>query len=118
MQTAKRNERESTNCSCWALRLQRIDGVGSHDLSLPDLSVVQALEYADVGICVIFLADFVVQFFTAKSKLAYMRWGWIDLLSKHTNGRSIRWGRVSRVVRILRLLRGVKSARMIFNLHR
>ena len=53
------------------------------------------------------------QLFTAESKLAYMRWGWIDLLSSIPMVGPLRWGRVARIVRILRLLRGVKSARMI-----
>ena len=78
-----------------------------------DPAVLQVLEYADIAICVVFLVDFCVQLLTAKSKLEYMKWGWIDLLSSIPMVGPMRWGRVARVVRILRLLRGVKSAKMI-----
>ncbi len=78
-----------------------------------DTSVVQVLEYADIGICMIFLIDFGVQFITAESKLRYLKWGWIDLISSIPVAGPLRWGRVARVIRILRLLRGVKSAKMI-----
>ncbi len=78
-----------------------------------DESIIQVLEYADIGICVVFLVDFVVQFATATSKITYMKWGWIDLLSSIPMVGPLRLGRLARVVRILRLLRGVKSARMI-----
>jgi voltage-gated potassium channel len=60
-----------------------------------------------------FLVDFCVQLITAKSKMEYMKWGWIDLLSSIPMVGPMRWGRVARIVRILRLLRGVKSAKMI-----
>ncbi len=78
-----------------------------------DASVIRVLEYADVGICVIFLVDFIVQLTMAKSKWGYLKWGWIDLISSIPMVGPLRWGRFARVVRILRLLRGVKSAKMI-----
>ncbi len=78
-----------------------------------DASIIQVLEYADIGICILFLFDFCLQLITAKSKLEYMKWGWIDLLSSVPMVGPLRLGRLARVVRILRLLRGVKSAKMI-----
>ena len=50
---------------------------------------------------------------TAKSKLGYMKWGWIDLLSSIPAVSFLRWGRFVRLIRILRIIRGIKSARMI-----
>jgi len=35
----------------------------------------------DTVICAAFLADFFVQLGTARNKLHYLRWGWIDLIS-------------------------------------
>jgi voltage-gated potassium channel len=78
-----------------------------------DEDVQRILEYVDIGVCMVFLADFCVQLATAKSKLGYLKWGWIDLLSSVPMVGPLRWGRLARVVRTLRLLRGLKSARMI-----
>jgi len=78
-----------------------------------DESVVEILVYVDTGICVIFLADFFGKLAVAKSKLGYLKWGWIDLISSIPMVGPLRWGRLARVVRILRLLRGVKSTKTI-----
>jgi len=78
-----------------------------------DESVVQVLEHVDTGICVIFLLDFCMQFARAESKLQYMKWGWVDLISSIPTIGALRWGRLARVIRILRLLRGVKFAKMV-----
>jgi voltage-gated potassium channel len=79
----------------------------------PEASTI--LAYADTGICVLFLADFVYQFLSAKRKLAYLKWGWIDLLSSIPNVDFLRLGRAARVLRIIRLLRGVRSVKVLFS---
>jgi len=71
------------------------------------------LGYVDTGICVIFLGDFVRCLLTAERKLAYLKWGWIDLVSSIPMLDFVRWGRIARVVRIIRVLRGVRSTRML-----
>jgi voltage-gated potassium channel len=71
------------------------------------------LDHLDDGICVIFFIDFFVSLFTARSKLAYLRWGWIDLLSSIPMIDMFRAGRVARIIRILRAFRGVRSARFM-----
>jgi voltage-gated potassium channel len=76
-----------------------------------DESVIQVLEYVDAGVCVLFLTDFCVQYARAESKLRFLRWGWIDLVSSIPTLGWLRWGRLARVVRTLRLLRGVKSVK-------
>jgi voltage-gated potassium channel len=76
-----------------------------------DESVIHILEYVDAGVCVLFLTDFCIQYARAESKLRYLRWGWIDLVSSIPTWGWLRWGRLARVVRILRLLRGVKSVK-------
>jgi voltage-gated potassium channel len=75
-----------------------------------------ALDRFDFAICMLFLADFFFQFYTAENKLAYMKWGWIDLISSIPNIQFLRWGRMFRIIRILRILRGVRSTRLIFQI--
>lgn len=77
----------------------------------PEISMI--LWTVDTAICVLFFADFCYQFATAPSKLGYMKWGWLDLLSSIPMIDALRWGRISRVLRIIRLLRGLKSAKLI-----
>jgi voltage-gated potassium channel len=45
----------------------------------PETSLL--LTYIDHAICVFFFVEFCVRFYGAKNKLAFMRWGWIDLVS-------------------------------------
>jgi len=71
------------------------------------------LDHLDDGICVIFFFDFFVSLFTARSKLDYLKWGWIDLLSSIPMIDLFRAGRIARIIRILRAFRGVRSARFI-----
>ena len=71
------------------------------------------LERIDTFVCVAFLADFTVRFRRAPSKLAFMKWGWIDLISSIPAYDFLRWGRMVRVFRILRILRAFGSSRRL-----
>src|SRR5665213_1004874 len=71
------------------------------------------LDHVDDLVCVAFFADFWVNLLTAKSKLAYLKWGWIDLLSSIPMIDMARAGRLARTIRILRAFRGVRSARFL-----
>jgi voltage-gated potassium channel len=71
------------------------------------------LHYADNGICAIFLADFFVRLGRAKDRAAFMRWGWIDLVSSIPMLGAVRAGRAVRAIRILRVLRGARSVRRL-----
>lgn len=73
----------------------------------------RAINACDFIICCVFLLDFLVRFRRAPSKLAFMKWGWIDLLSSIPIVDALRWGRLIRVVRILRLLRAFRSTRSL-----
>lgn len=64
-------------------------------------------------ICLLFIGDFFYQLAKAKSKLGYLKWGWIDLVSSIPNVEFLRWGRFIRMIRILRILRGIRSTRQI-----
>ena len=69
------------------------------------------LDRIDTFVCIIFLADFAIRFRRAPSKLAFMKWGWIDLISSIPAYDFLRWGRMVRIVRIIRILRAFRSAR-------
>ena len=78
-----------------------------------DPEVSSVLQRIDFFICLVFLGDFFVNLYSAKSKLSYLKWGWIDLLSSIPLIDPLRWGRLARVVRILRFFRTIKSLRSI-----
>lgn len=80
----------------------------------PDVSRI--LHWADLAICLVFLFDFVLKLWTAESKLGYLRWGWIDLISSIPAIDVARWGRLARVLRVLRVLRGLRLIRMLHSL--
>jgi voltage-gated potassium channel len=64
-------------------------------------------------ICVIFLIDFIVRFSRAPSKLKFMKWGWIDLISSIPAFDILRAGRFIRLIRLIRILRAVRSTKML-----
>jgi voltage-gated potassium channel len=67
----------------------------------------------DAVVCLVFLSDFVVHYRRAPSKAAFMKWGWIDLLSSIPLLESFRWGRAVRLVRVLRVFRGIRAGRCL-----
>jgi voltage-gated potassium channel len=74
---------------------------------------VKILDAVDNLVCGIFLLDFMVGFAFASSKLGFLKWGWVDLLSSIPVIDLFRAGRIVRVIRILRVLRGIRVARML-----
>lgn len=76
------------------------------------------LDRIDTFVCVIFLADFAVRFRRAPSKLAFMKWGWIDLVSSIPAYDFLRWGRIVRVIRILRAFRSARHLVAFLYRHR
>jgi voltage-gated potassium channel len=71
------------------------------------------LDHLDDAICLVFFVDFFVNLYQAPSKLGYLKWGWIDLLSSVPMIDMFRAGRIARMIRILRAFRGVRSARFL-----
>jgi voltage-gated potassium channel len=71
--------------------------------------------HMDSAICFVFLWDFFHRLYRAGDRKAFMRWGWVDLISSIPMLDTLRWGRFVRVVRILRILRGVRSTKVIIN---
>jgi voltage-gated potassium channel len=74
------------------------------------------LNRIDNLVCLAFLFDFVHKLVTAKSKIGYLKWGWIDFVSSIPFLYYLRWGRLVRVIRLLRLLRGFRSTKIILQL--
>jgi voltage-gated potassium channel len=78
----------------------------------PETSTI--LDYADTGVCALFLLDFALSLLRAPDRWAYVRtWGWIDLLSSIPALDIGRWGRIARLVRVFRVLRGLRAARTV-----
>ncbi|MEX2592626.1 MAG: ion transporter [Anditalea sp.] len=67
------------------------------------------LNLIDFAICLVFLLDFGIQFYKAKSKMEYMKWGWVDLLASIPMLDIFRAGRILRLIRIFRILKTFKS---------
>jgi voltage-gated potassium channel len=97
-----------------ALCLFALSLIGAEVLVPMDDATRTILQYADLAICVLFLADFVGTFARAENKTRYMlTWGWIDLLSSIPAIDALRLGRAARLLRILRLLRAVRSLHVL-----
>lgn len=78
--------------------------------------ISSVLQKIDTLICVVFLADFGIRFYKAKSKLAFLKWGWIDLIASIPNLQIFRWGRLVRVLRIIRLIRALRATHKVTTL--
>ena len=79
---------------------------------LPD-STNLLLNKIDSLICIVFIYDFFARFFLAPKKLAFLKWGWIDLVSSIPMLDILRWGRLVRVIRVFRTLRAFRSTKIL-----
>jgi voltage-gated potassium channel len=75
--------------------------------------VSDILQTLDTLVCVLLLTDFVIRFYTAESKLAFLKWGWIDLIASIPNIPILRVGRLIRILRVIRLLRAIRATQKI-----
>lgn len=73
--------------------------------------IQRLLDLVDNSICIIFLLDFLYRFWKADSKLKFMKWGWIDLISSVPTLDFMRAGRMLRLIRLLRILRAFRSTK-------
>lgn len=78
-----------------------------------DADTSELLVMIDTMVCIVFLADFFQRLYRAPSKLQFMKWGWIDLLSSIPLVDALRYGRFVHLVRFLRILRAVRSTKLI-----
>ncbi|GHB19883.1 ion transporter [Pseudovibrio japonicus] len=81
-----------------------------------DQDTITLLIYADTAICGVFFIEFLVRFMRAEKKLAFLKWGWIDLLASIPLVDPLRYGRIIRLFRIIRALRASHTiVRYVFN---
>lgn len=73
----------------------------------------EMIDHIDTIVCIIFLCDFFIRLYQAPSKLAFLRWGWIDFVSSLPMLDIFRSGNLFRVVRLFRLLRAFRSMKIL-----
>jgi voltage-gated potassium channel len=73
------------------------------------------LTYFDYLICTFFFLEFSYRFVKAENKRAFMKWGWIDLLSSIPMVDFLRAGRLLRLIRLLRVVRAFRSTKQLLN---
>ena len=78
-----------------------------------DPEVSKLLYLIDDLIFVLFLYDFFYRFIKAPSKLKFLKWGWIDLISSIPTFEYLRYGRLIRLIRIFRVLRAFRSVKYL-----
>jgi len=78
--------------------------------------VDRLFQYADFLACGIFFFDFVGNFRAAPSKVQFMKWGWIDLLTCIPVTSWLALGRFTRVFRLIRIIRVLRSTERILQL--
>ncbi len=78
--------------------------------------VSDILQTLDTLVCILLLIDFGIRFYKAKSKLAFLKWGWIDLIASIPNVPFLRVGRFIRILRVIRLLRAIRATQKITSL--
>jgi voltage-gated potassium channel len=75
--------------------------------------ISRLLYMIDDLICIVFLYDFAYRFVKAPSKLKFMKWGWIDLISSIPTFEYLRYGRLIRLFRLFRALRAFRSVKYL-----
>ena len=110
------NERGSVlyQLTLLALSLYVLSALVAEVFVVSDPEVARVLQYIDLSVCMVFLFDFGYNLYKADDRVAYMKWGWIDLISSIPMVDPLRWGRLARVVRILRFLRAIRSIRILY----
>lgn len=80
--------------------------------TLPPVTL-RILYLLDDFICFVFLYDFFYRFVKSPSKLKFLKWGWIDLISSIPTLSYFRYGRFVRLFRLLRILRAFRSLKYL-----
>ena len=75
--------------------------------------VSDILDTLDTFVCVLLLIDFGIRYHKAESKLAFLKWGWIDLIASIPNVPILRVGRFVRILRVIRLLRAIRATHIV-----
>lgn len=78
--------------------------------------VTRLVFFIDTAVCGLLLIDFTWRFARARSKLLFLRWGWLDLIASIPAIEALRWGRLFRIVRIVRLVIALRSFRRLLTM--
>ena len=78
--------------------------------------ITDILQTLDTLVCILLLVDFGIRLKRAESKLAFLKWGWIDLVASIPNVPFLRIGRLVRILRVIRLLRAIRATQKISSL--
>jgi len=70
-----------------------------------------SLMMVDNVICLFFFVDFCWQAAVTRPRRAYLKWGWLDLVSSIPMLPALRVARIARVARIIRVLRGGRASK-------
>lgn len=76
-----------------------------------DADTKETFYLVDHIVCAVFFADFLWQLFRTRPRMAYLKWGWLDLISSIPILPEFRVARLARVVRIIRVLRAARASR-------
>jgi len=80
-----------------------------------DKATSVSIDRIDTLLCGFFFADFLLQVRNSTPRTAYLKWGWLDLLSSIPMLPQFRVARLARVIRILRVLRGARASKQILS---
>ncbi|MDX2127777.1 MAG: ion transporter [Chloroherpetonaceae bacterium] len=74
-----------------------------------DPEVSKVIHVFDLIICAIFFAEFCYRLISAESKLEYLKWGWLDLLSSIPMVEELRGARIFRLIRLIRVIKAYRT---------
>jgi voltage-gated potassium channel len=94
----------------FALSAMLLLGLAAEMLLPVPREISRLVFFIDFAVCVLLVIDFAVRFAAAESKLRFMKWGWIDLVSSIPMIETLRWGRLFRIIRVIRLVVAFRSA--------
>jgi len=75
----------------------------------------ELIYFIDYIFCGVFFIDFLWQLARSKPRLAYLKWGWLDLISSLPMLPIFRAARLARIARIIRVLRGVRASKHLLS---
>lgn len=82
----------------------------SIDIFIPvNKEVSRLIQLIDNILCVVFMLDFIISFIKAKSKMDYMKTGWLDLISAIPTIGYFRYARIAKIIRIFRVIKTFRT---------
>ena len=110
LKTSKHNELTWLNLAITALSLYVVVAILFDMLFDLDPRISKLISLTDNIICAFFFFEFIYRLYTSSDRLAYLKWGWLDLLSSIPMVESLRFARVLRIIRFIRIVRAFMGA--------